>query len=313
MDHIANTKQLKNIASNKKKKHTFLVAIAFLALPLLIYTTFVIIPVIQAVFYSLFKWNGLGSLITQENWRGIKNFILVFQDAVFYKALLHNALIIVLSILFQLPIALILALLIGRNLKGKVLFRSMFFLPFILSEVIAGLIWYFIYHTQFGIANSFLGDIFPVLKSISLLGNLKTTFYAIFVVIWWKYFGLHMVLYIAGLQGIPEELEEAAYVDGANKFQMIWYIILPLLKPTLKISLFFSIIGSFQMFDIIWAMGKGGPVNASETMVTYMYKNGFDKKNLGYACAVAIIIFLICLVFNIIYQRLVLKKNEDYN
>ncbi len=293
-----------------RKRANILTVLAFISIPLIIYTIFVIVPVIQAMVFSLYKWNGLGAL---TDFRGLRNFINIFQDSIFQRAILNNLLIIILSLIFQLPTALILALLIGRgNLRGSVVFRGLFFLPYILSEVIAGLIWYFMYHPQFGIANSFIGKIFPILNSIALLGDPKTVFFAIFVVIWWKYFGLHMVIYIAGLQGIPVELEEAAYVDGANGFQLIWHVILPLLKPTIKISVFFCIIGSFQTFDVIWAMGKGDPVHAAETMVTYLFKFGFQRFNLGYGSAVAIIIFVICLVFNIIYQKLVIKKGAIY-
>jgi raffinose/stachyose/melibiose transport system permease protein len=207
----------------------------------------------------------------------------------------------------QIPTSLLIALLIGRRLRGSAFFRSIFFLPYILSEVIAGVMWTFIYHPQFGISNSILADFIPALKNAAFLGNPDTVFYAIFVVLWWKYFGMHMVLYIAGLQGIPEELEEAACIDGASEIQLNWHVILPLLKPTLMISLFLSIIGSIQVFDIIWSMGQGDPINSAETMVTYLYKFGFQRFNIAYGSAVAIIIFAICLVTNFLYQRFTAK------
>jgi raffinose/stachyose/melibiose transport system permease protein len=308
-DNKQNIEYIKNKNLLSRKWTNTLTVLAFLSIPFIIYTVFVIIPVLQAAVFSLYKWNGLGPL---TDFRGFKNFSLILQDRIFHKAIFNNIMIIILSLLLQLPTALILALLIGRDIRGKYLFRGIFFLPYILADVIAGLIWYFIYHPQFGISNSFLSKLFPILNSIALLGDPKTVFYAIFVAIWWKYFGLHMVIYIAGLQSIPVELEEAAYVDGANNFQLIWHIILPLLKPTIKITIFFSIIGSLQTFDIIWAMGKGDPINSAETMVTYLFKFGFQRFSLGYGSAVAIIIFLICLVFNGLYQKLVIRKGEIY-
>jgi len=210
--------------------------------------------------------------------------------------------------LFQLPTALIIALVIGRKLRGSVIFRSILFLPYILSEVIAGVMWQFMYHPQFGFSNSILAKIFPFLKDSAFLGSPNTVFYAIFVVLWWKYFGLHMVLYITGLQGIPEELEEAAYIDGATELQMNWKIIIPMLKPAIMISVFFSIIGSIQTFDIVWVMVQGDPINGAETMVTYLYKFGFQRFNIAYGSAVAIVIFIICLLVNIIYQRVISQQ-----
>jgi len=293
----------------KKQKSDFLIAMAFLAVPLLVFTLFVVIPVFQAMYFSLYKWNGLGPLV---KFRWFKNFFTIFTHNVFHKAILNNFKIIILSLLTQLPTALILALAIGRgDFKGKVIFRGIFFLPFIIAEVVAGIMWYFLYHPEFGLANSFLSDIFPCLRNIALLSNPKTVFYAIFVVLWWKYFGLYMVIFIAGLQGIPKELEEAAYVDGANNWQLIWKIILPLLRPSIQISIFLSIVGSFQTFDVIWAMGKGDPLNASETMVTYLYKFGFQRSKLGFGSAVAIIIFVICFIFSILYQRFIVKEEKN--
>jgi raffinose/stachyose/melibiose transport system permease protein len=291
---------------NIKRSNTK-IAFGFLVVPLIFYTIFVIIPVFQSAYFGFFKWNGLGS---PTDFVYFKNFIDIIKHDVFHKALINNFLIIALSLLFQLPVALLLALAIGRRLRGSVIFRSIFFLPFILSEVIAGTIWRFIYHPQFGLSKSILADIFPSLKTAAFMGDPQTVFYAIFVVLWWKYFGLHMILYIAGLQNIPEEIEEAAYIDGANDRQLNWHIIIPLLKPAIIISVFFCVIGSLQTFDIIWAMGRGGPVNSAETMVTYLYNFGFQGHNLGYGSAVAIIIFLFCLVFNILYQKFTSEKEK---
>ena len=287
-----------------KKRNRNFTAVCFLLLPFTIYSVFVIWPIIQAGYFGFFKWNGLGPL---THFVGFSNFITILTDSIFHKALFHNFLIIVLSMLLQLPTALIIALLIGRRLRGSVFFRSIFFLPYVLSEVIAGVMWQFIYHPQFGISNSMLADIFPALKNFAFLGNPDTVFYSIFLVLWWKYFGMHMVLYIAGLQGIPEEIEEAACIDGASEFQLNWHVIIPMLKPAIMISLFFSVIGSIQTFDIIWAMGQGDPINSAETMVTYLYKFGFQRFNIAYGSAVAIIIFLICLMVNFVYQRISAK------
>jgi len=145
----------------------------------------------------------------------------------------------------------------------------------------------------------------------ALLGNPSTVLGAILVAVIWKYFGFHMSILIAGLQDIPDEVKEAATIDGASDRQITLHIILPLLRPTLLISVFFSVVGSFQIFDIIWAMGKGDPVNSAETMVTYLYKFGLQRFNIGYGSAVAVTIFLLCLVFSIFYNRQMFKGEEN--
>lgn len=283
-----------------------LVAFGFLAIPLAVYTVFVIYPVLQAIWFSMFKWDGLGPM---TDFVGAKNFLKIFTDPVFRIAIGNNFKIVFLSLFIQLPLALFIALIIARKFKGAIVYRAIFFLPYILSEVIAGVLWSFIYNPQFGIQNTVLVEWIPFLADFPFLGSPTTVFYSIFFVMIWKYFGLHMVLYIAGLQNIPQEIEEAARLDGVNWWQMNLHIILPLLKPTIFLSIFFSIVGSFQTFDIVWAMGKGEPVNAAETMVTYMYKFGFQRFQLGYGSAVAIVIFIITLVVGLFYQKLTASKD----
>ena len=133
---------------------------------------------------------------------------------------------------------------------------------------------------------------------------------AIFLALTWKYFGFHMLLYLTGLQNIPREIEEAARIDGANGFQNFIYITLPLLGSTIRTSVYLSVLGSIQQFILVWIMTKGGPVNASETLSTYMYRFGFIRFQLGYGSAVAIYMFLLCLIFSLIYQRL--TRQPDY-
>jgi raffinose/stachyose/melibiose transport system permease protein len=142
------------------------------------------------------------------------------------------------------------------------------------------------------------------------MGNTSTVLWAIMVVIIWKYFGLHMTIYIAGLQNISQEQIEAATIDGASRKRIFWSIILPGMRTAVQLSVFFSMIGSFQLFDIVWAMGKGDPVNAGETIVTYMYKIGLLRFNIGYGSTIAVSIFFICFIFSILYQRIFAKEVE---
>lgn len=274
----------------------------------ILFTFFVVFPVFRAAYFSFFKWNGLGPM----KFKGIQNFVKLFSDPIFHKAFLHTVTATVVSLIVEIPLALLCALIIcNKSFKGAVLFRTFFFLPYVLSEVISGLLWQFIYNPLYGLIKTLYSVFAPNSVVAAPLANPSTVLWAIMVVIIWKYFGFHMSILIAGMQNIPDEVMEAAVIDGANERQTTWKIILPLLKPTILVSVFFSIVGSFQLFDIIWAMGKGDPVNSAETLVTYLYKFGMQRFNIGYGSAVAVTIFLLCLIFSILYSKTLLKSEDN--
>jgi raffinose/stachyose/melibiose transport system permease protein len=278
---------------------------AFLLPAAAVYSLFVIFPLLQAGYYALYRWKGLGPL---QDYVGLDNFDRVIHDEVFRRALTHNLAILGLSITVQLPLALCLALVVGRKMRARAFFRTVFFLPYVLSEVVTGVIWSFIYHPQSGI-NSLIGAVFPSYKPIGWLGDRNLVLLALFVVITWKFVGFHIILYMAGLQNIPPELEEAALIDGATNLRVIRDVTIPLLGPTIRLSVFLSALGSLQFFDLIWVMTTGGPVYASETMATYMYKFSFQRFALGYGAAVSLIIFSICFSFSLLYQRFVMRRD----
>jgi raffinose/stachyose/melibiose transport system permease protein len=208
-------------------------------------------------------------------------------------------------------LSLALALMVGSNLRGRAFFRTIFFMPYVLSEVITGIMWLILFNPdpKRGFINAML-TLIPGLKAQPWLGDTRTVLLAIFVVLTWKYFGFHMLLYLAGLQNIPPEIEEAALIDGVSKRQMITYIKIPLIGSTIRTSVYLSVLGSLQVFALVWIMTKGGPVNASEVMSTYMYRFSFVRFELGYGSAVAIVMLLISLVFSLAYLRLV--RQTDY-
>ncbi|GAB4216854.1 MAG: sugar ABC transporter permease [Roseiflexaceae bacterium] len=271
-----------------------------------LYTGLVLLPVLQAVYYSFFRWNGLGPL---QGFNGLGNYARILGDRVFLNALGHNIQIVLMSLLIQLPLSLGLALLLRELTKGQAFFRTVFFLPFVLSEVVSGVIWSFIYRPQGGLVDALLQMLFPGMEATALLADPKTVLYALFVVITWKFFGYHMILYIAGLQNIPVEIEEAAAIDGCGRLQTLRYITLPLLGSTVRLSVYLSVLGSLQFFDLIWVMTTGGPVGASDTMATYLYKFGFQRFQLGYGSAVAVIMFVLCFAFSLIYQRVAMRRD----
>lgn len=280
--------------------------IAFLLPSLALFLLFVVVPVVQAAHYSLYKWNGLGGL---DDYIGFNNYERLFHDPIFLQAVKNNILIAILSILIQLPAAIALALLINRRLPGRAFFRTVFFLPYVLAPVVTGLIWSFIYNPSSGLIAGFLRQFAPGVTAPAYLADQRTVLYAIFVTICWQYFGFHLVLYIAGLQNIPDELVEAAHVDGASAWQTVRHVTLPLLGPTIRLSVFLSILGSLQYFDLIYIMSGGGPVNASETMATYQIHYGLQSFKLGYGSAVGVVMFGLCAIFALLYQRIIMRQD----
>jgi raffinose/stachyose/melibiose transport system permease protein len=306
----ASTRSVGQAASGRRRHQLGHIAtiVGFLLPAAVIYIGLVLLPVFQAVYYSFFKWNGLGPL---QGFIGLSNYIRAFSDRSFVGALNHNIQIVLLSLLIQLPLALGLALLVGRSLRGRSVFRTIFFLPFVLSEVVTGVIWSFIYKPDGGLVNAVLQSIAPGLEATALLANPKTVLYALFVVVTWKYFGYHMTLYIAGLQNIPHEIEEAARIDGASGWQVLRYVTIPLLGSTIRLTIYLSVLGALQIFDLVWVMTTGGPVGASDTMATYLYRFGFQRFQLGYGSSIAVVMFLICFSFSLIYQRAAMRRDFE--
>ncbi len=304
---ISNIFKLKPGTGAPRKSQDNLMIFLFLLPAIVLFLLFVVYPILQSIYYSLFNWNGFGPAV---DFVGLDNFRNILKDRVFLIALRNGFLIIALSLSVQLPLSLILAVLVGRDLPGRVFFRTVFFLPYVLSEVIAALMWLFILNPDpdRGFINAII--IFLGGRAQPWLGSTTLVLPAIFAALTWKYFGYHMLLFMAGLQNIPAEIEEAGRVDGANTLQNFFYITLPLLSSTIRTSAYISVLGSLQQFILVWIMSKGGPVNASEMMATYMYRFGFVRFQLGYGSAVAIYMFLLCLTFSVIYMHLTRKPDH---
>jgi raffinose/stachyose/melibiose transport system permease protein len=287
-------------AGNVRKR----LEIALFAGPaLLVFLSFVLLPVVLAAVYSLYNWNGLGPL---DRFIGIGNYERAFADPLFLRAIANNATILVASILIQGPLAIAVALLLNRRMRGRTIIRALIFVPYVLAEVIAGLSWKLLLSPR--------GGVNAVLESIGLgdlaqpwLANPDIALWVMFWILTWKYLGFAILLMLAGLQGVPEELHEAAAIDGASWWQIQWRITLPLLGPTIRIWIFLSMIGSLQLFDMVWVTTKGGPVGATNTMAVYMIQYG--QGQYGYGSAIAVILFVISLLVALIYQRFAMRRD----
>ena len=198
-------------------------------------------------------------------------------------------------------------MLLNARLPGRALLRTLFFAPYVLSEVVTGVVWRQILRPD-GLLDHILNGIGADGLVHEWLADPNVVLYSLFFVISWKYFGFHMILLLAGLQQIPKELGEAAAIDGASAWQRFRHITLPLLGPTLRVSIFLSIIGALQLFDLVWVTTKGGPIGSSSTMATYLYDQ-FRKNLFGYASAVSIVIFVLSLIVALLYQRFALRRD----
>lgn len=279
----------------------------FLLPGMAIFFIFLLMPISQSFYFSQFKWNGLGPV---TDFVGMDNFANLLKNANFQASLLHSVILMILSLTIQLPLSLGLALLVGRGqLRGRRFFRGVLFIPFVFSEIITAIIWLYVLKPVDGLANVVLSSVIPGFEPISWLGDRSIVLFAIFAIITWKYFGFHMILYMAGLQSISKDLEDAARVDGATERAVLRYITLPLLGSTIRLTVFLSVLGSFQQFVIIWITTQGGPVNASQVLATFLYKFGVIQQSLGFGSAVAVVLFAITLIFSLGYQRIILRRD----
>jgi raffinose/stachyose/melibiose transport system permease protein len=278
--------------------------VLFLPPALLLYTLFVILPIGEAAWYSGFNWNGFGR---PTNWVGFDNYRYVFESRAFGLALRNNILVIVVSLLVQLPLALALAVALADRFRGAVALRMLFFLPYVLAEIATGLIFSFIYDGNYGLLAS-IWRLFGA-EAPHLLASPQTSMLAILIVIVWKYFGFHMMLYIAALQGIDRSLLEAARIDGASRLELLRYIVIPLLYPMIRLSVFFSVIGSLQLFDLIMPLTRGGPADSSNTLVSFLYNFGVMRMRVGFGSAVGVILFCICVSFAFTYKRWMMRDD----
>ncbi|MDF2943454.1 MAG: sugar transporter permease protein [Herbinix sp.] len=293
---------MRKLYSNK------LTIILFVLPALLLFLTILVAPIFISGYYSFFDWNGFG----KKTFIGLENYKELFtsNSIGFMKALGNALLLAILSVVVQLPIALGLALLLGKGRKGERGFLSIYFLPVLISTVVIGQLWLKIYNPSYGILN-------VVLRSLGLdslakiwLGDLKTALGATFVPVLWQYVGYHMLLMFAAIKSVPAEYREAAMIDGAREGQVNRYIILPYIKPILKISTIFAVTGSLKSFDLIYVLTNGGPLHATEVPSTLMINMLFLRNRYGMGSTIAFLLIILCFAFALIIGR-IFKDKED--
>lgn len=278
-------------------------AIMVFVLPsFLLFALIVILPIFLSGYYSMLKWDGIG----EGKFIGLQNYIDLFINSSegFGKSIMNSITLAVLSVFVQLPIALILALILASGVKGEGFYRTVFFIPVIISTVVIGQLWMKVYNPSYGLLNSLLSNIGLESLTRAWLGETQTSLMAAFVPTVWQYIGYHMLLMYAAIKTIPDEIYEAAKIDGASAFKTAIQITIPLIRPIIKVCTTFAVIGSLKVFDLVYILTNGGPVHSSEVPSTLMYNTIFHKYMYGSGSAMAIFIVLECLVFTLIVQKL---------
>ncbi|GAP62707.1 multiple sugar transport system permease protein [Ardenticatena maritima] len=285
-----------------------LIPYAFLALPLTLYTVWVIGPMLYSFYLSFTSWDGL----TAPTFIGLKNYARLLDDPVFWKSLTNNLKWIGAFITIPVFLGLTLAALLNRQIKGAWFFKVAFFAPMVLSLVVVGLIWGWLYHPAGGLINTTLRAVGLDNLAMGWLSNEKTVLWAIIVAGIWRQTGYVMILYLAGMQSIDPTLADAAYVDGASEWQTFWKVILPLLQPVTIVVIVISIIDSLRAFDLVYIMTRGGPYNSSNVLANFMYIEAFNNYRMGYGSAIAVVLFLISAVFIFFYLIIVMRDELEY-
>ncbi|MEG8989757.1 sugar ABC transporter permease [Ignavibacteria bacterium 4148-Me] len=270
---------------NKKTRDIF-TALGFLAPTLVIFLTFTFFPVLFSFYLSFQKWN---SFSWSGEFVGFDNYIRMVNSEEFWSVFKNTLIYTIGTVPLNMIISLLVAYGLNKKLVGKKLLRALFFAPVVVSPVAAALIWRWLYDPNFGLINYFL--VFMGLKPVNWLNDPSAAMFALIGMGVWKTFGYNMILFTAGLNAIPQSYYEAAIIDGANSWKKFWKITVPLLSPTTFFIMVMSMIGSFQVFDIVYVLTSGGPLGSTKVMIFYIYENAFIYNDMGYASAVSYMLF----------------------
>ena len=264
----------------------------FLAPGILIFLLYVIFPIAQSVWISFFDWDGLG----EATWVGLQNYVDLLDDDSFYTSLKNNVIWLVLYLL-AIPAGLAIALFLNQTVTGIRLYKSLFFFPFVISQVVVGLIFSWFYAPDFGLLPKILG--FLTGTETAILAEERYATYGIIAAGLWPQIAYCMILYLTGLNNINPEQVEAARMDNAKGFSMLWHIIIPQLRPATFIALVVTVIGALRSFDLVSIMTAGGPFGSTRVLSYFMYEQSLSEYGvaMGYGAAIAVVLFAIMLVF----------------
>ena len=297
-----------NSLAKARAKSTAFAATVFLLPALLLIVIFMIYPVIDTFVTSTYKWNGISAdkiCVGFDNWKTL------FKDMNFWNSFIHNVIVMIFSILLQIPLGLLLATFLDAGGRKFNFFKIVWFLPYLMSSVAIAFLFNYILATNGGLFSS-IATLFSGHKvNVDLLGKSPSALFSVIGVMAWQFTPFYMVYFIAGYGNIDTSLYEAAVIDGATRRQYLFKIAIPLLGPIFKTACTMSLIGSLKYFDMVWNMTQGGPAGGTELMATYMYKLSFQQFNMGYGSCVAAGMFILITLIALLFQKVFVVK-EDY-
>ncbi len=276
-------------------------AVMFIVPGLLIYLVFMIYPFLNTIYLSFTNWDGITD---NKDWVGLSNYARIFGEEAALKAFVNNIIWVILGTIAPVVLGLFEALLVWSGARGSIVFRTLYFLPFVLPLVVVAIVWQWIYHPLFGIVNTILDGVGLEGLSRGWLADPHTALYAVLIAAIWGQTGFCFLILHASLQNVDMSTVEAALIDGANWFQRARSIIIPQIAPQLTMVTAVTLIGGFAVFDIIYVMTRGGPGNASEVLATYTVKTAFEQNLAGYGSALAMLMTILSLVSAVVFVRL---------
>jgi len=274
---------------------------------LLIYIIFKLLPMIAGVYLSLIQWDG----IEPAKFVGLQNFQRMLDDDIITLALMNNVKYAVGTVIGKTVLALFLALVLNQALRGRSFYRTALFMPVVMSFVVVGILWAWLYNGQFGLVNNLLHRLKLDFLILDWLGDPKVALWSLVIVDIWKWYGFHMVIFLAGLQTISQELYEAARIDGASRWQQFIRITLPLLQPVMLVNITLSLMGAFNVFDIPYVMTEGGPANSTMVMALHIYVRGFKFYKFGYSAAMSYVLLVLVTLMAAIQMRLMSRESVN--
>lgn len=290
-----------------RKKGERIAGYVFTTPAIFLLVAFLVVPIIYTVYYSLFTYQVMRP--DRITFNGLANYVKLFSDTDFWQSLRNTFYFTIVVVPVQCALALGLALLVSKKFRGVSIFRTMYFAPQLTSMVVISVLWTVLYNSNptTGLINSVLVNVFHM-DAINFLTNQKTAMNAIIFMSAWQGAGYQMMIFLAGLQGIPGEQYEAASIDGAQRLQQFLYVTLPNLKGTIKYVIMITMIQAMKLFTQPYVMTQGGPQNSTKTVVYYIYTQGFQKGNFGYACSIASVFFVIVVTISLILQNVTAEK-----
>lgn len=303
MRYLLPNNKVKKKTTGNYRKGDLASGFLFLSPTLVIFSTFILFPVFFSFYLSFQKWNMFSG---EATFVGLDNYTRMFESAEFWMVLKNTAIYTIGTIPLNMALSLGIAYVLNKKLVGKKFLRTAFFAPVIIAPVAAAVIWRWLYDPNFGLVNYFI-DILGF-DSVNWLNEPTAAMFALIIMGVWKTFGINMVLFSAGLQGIPESYYEAAELDGAGKLAKFWHITVPMLAPTTFFIMIMSMISSFQVFDLVYVLTSGGPLGSTKVLVFYVYEYAFKFFEMGYAAAISYFLFALLFVLTMIQIKYMKSK-----